>query len=129
MQNGNLFIMTRTLLQTQIVVRVRVWTEMQPSLRLLEVAIVLFVLSGFRFFIWMAATRQFALQDASDPFSEALVSIDLHDGCAIAVGRDANIAFRHGILQGVREETASATRVSVVLNGWIDQDEEKLNKL
>jgi hypothetical protein len=78
-------------------------------------------------------TRQFALQDTRTKLPSGNFSLDLSDGTVLGLARDSNIFWRHGILKGGRsrdipDDSQPQDRISVVLNGCIEQEEEDYSR-
>ena len=65
------------------------------------------------------ATRDAAFQHAKS--KDVVVSFPQPDGAVYCFARDTNILWRHGILQ--EEQIRQEGRISVILWGWVDQEE------
>eukprot|EP00758_Cryptobia_borreli_P004542 Tbor_TRINITY_DN4443_c0_g1::TRINITY_DN4443_c0_g1_i1::g.7898::m.7898 len=66
------------------------------------------------------ATRTVAFEHAK---SREVISFPQGDGTVYCIARDANILWRHGILQEKEENQKKEGRISIILWGWIDQEE------
>jgi len=85
------------------------------------------VTRNFSALVSFGSTRQYALQDPKCKLPSGTLSIDMPNGSVIGLARDTNILWRHGVLKGVRNGHVNGPRISIVLNGWVHQQEEADN--